>query len=330
MSQAKRVPVLVLAVLLAASTIFFVQPATAAGTGTISGTVTATGAGGTWMPTNESVQVLNGSTWTSVDTDVSSAYAGHYETGQLAPGTYRMQFTNMNYRTYVSGPVNVTADSTVVVDAVLDPGANIQGRMSVPAGGPAVAGNVHVMERSSAGYWVEVDNGFVEPDGTYYVGGLAGGSYKVWFGDFNRYYANEYYDNVATVDQARVLTVPAGGSVTNIDVLLSNEALPVPPPTSVPAPVPTSVSVSRGPRVTGTMRVGERVRAKIGALTPASATVRYAWFKDGRKIKKATGPRLRLKPTMVGHRISVRVTATSPGLDRWQSNSLAKMVRPAR
>ncbi|HXH79698.1 carboxypeptidase-like regulatory domain-containing protein [Nocardioides sp.] len=308
-------------------------PAAAAGTGTISGTITATGSGGTWMPTNASVQVLNGSTWTSVDSNVSTGYPGHYETGQLVPGTYRMQFTNMNYRTYVSAPVSVTADATVVVDAVLDPGANIQGRFNIPADGPAVDGNVHVMERSSGGFWVEVDNAFMEPDGTYYVGGLAGGNYTVWFGDFKRYYAAEYYDNVATADQARVLTLPPGGSVTKIDVLVSHEPLPVPPPPVPPVPpvpVPTSVSVDRAPRVAGTMHVGQRVRATIGTVSPASATVSYAWFQDGRRVKKATARQLRLTPAMVGHRVGVRVTVTAPGLDRWRSFSMAKKVRPAR
>lgn len=331
MVQAQRVPALVLTVLaaLVAASTFFVQPATAAGTGTISGTVTLAGATGKHMYTYGQIQVLNGSTWTRVGDDgVYADYVtGHYQTEPLLPGTYRIEFTNMDYRTQVSGPVDITADTTAVVDITLDPGANIRGHFTIPDGGPAVDGNVHVMESSSSGYWVEVDNGFMEPDGTYYVSGLAGGKYKVWFGDFKHYYATEYYDNVATIDQAQVLSIPPGGSATDIDVLMSHEALPVPPP---PAPVPTSVSVSRAPRVVGIMRVGQRVRAKIGTVTPATATVRYAWFMDGRRIKKATSAHLRLKRVLVGRRVGVRVTVTAPGLDRWRSVSRAKMVRSAR
>ncbi|HXH79699.1 carboxypeptidase-like regulatory domain-containing protein [Nocardioides sp.] len=341
MSPAQRAPALVLALLLAVPTLFFVQPATAAGTGTISGTVTLAGGSGKLWVTHGQIQVLNGGTWTWFD-DLNGGVdpnggTGHYETAALDPGTYRIEFHNRDYLTQVSGPVNVTADTTVDLDVTLDPGANIQGRFTVPAGGPAVSGSVQVMERSSSsGFWVEIDKAVAEPDGTYYLSGLPGGTYKVGFGDFTGYYAKEYYDNVATLDQARLLTVPPGGSLTSIDVLVSHEPLPVPPPPAPPlppappAPVPTSVSVDRGPRVAGIMRVGQRVRATIGTVSPTSATVAYAWFQDGRRIKKATARQLRLTPAMVGHRVGVRVTVTAPGLDRWRSFSTAKTVRAAR
>ena len=308
-------------------TAFLVPSAGAAETGTISGTVTVAGGGpAPKLDTQAQVQVLEGGTWKVVE-NYYTGYLGGYTSAPLVPGTYRVEFTNMDYVTQVSAPVSVTADATVVVDAALDPGASIQGRFTVPAGGPAVDGMVRVYQQSASGYWVQVDHGLVDPNGTYVVGGLTGGSYKVGFGDFKGSYATEYFDNVATLDQAKVLAVQPGSSTTGIDVTLSTEALPQPPP---PAPVATSVTVSRGARIVGRPRVGQRVRARIGTVTPADATVRYAWLLDGRRIKNATRRSLRLKAPMSGHSVSVKVFATAPGLARWVSVSRVREVRPAR
>lgn len=302
--------------------------AEAAGTGTISGAVTvAEGGPAMKLDTKAKIQVLEAGTWT----DVESYYTRYaYTSAPLAPGTYRVEFTNMDFATQVSAPVYVAADAAVTVDAVLDPGATIQGRFSIPAGGPVADGFVHVYAQSSTGYWLQVDNGFVDPNGTYYVGGLAGGAYKVGFIDFKGSYQPEFFDNVATLDQATVLNVAAGADATGIDVTLSTEPLPVPTPTPTPTPVPTVVDVKGQPRIVGTMRVGQKVRAKVGTLTPRSATVRYIWTLDGRRIKKATKRSLRLTAPLKGHLLGLKIVVSSPGLTSLGLQARSRSVRPAR
>ena len=304
-------------------------PAAAAANGTISGTVTAVGGTHTKLHTQAQVQVYQGGTWQDVE-NAYTGYLGTYTTQPLAPGTYRVEFSNMDYLTQVSAPVTVTSDAPATVDAVLDPGATIQGRFTVPVGGPAVDGFVRVYERSSTGHWLQVDHGLVDPNGTYYVGGLAGGAYKVGFSDFKNSYKPEFFDNVATLEQAVVLNLAAGAGATGIDVTLSTEQLPIPAPTPPPPPVASHVVVKGVPRIVGKPRVGERVRAKIGTVTPTSAKVRYVWLLDGRRIKKATGRSLRLKAPMAHHWVSVKVIATAPGLERWTNVSRVREVRPAR
>jgi hypothetical protein len=279
------------------------------------------------LDTKATVQVLEGGTWKLVE----SYYTRYtYSSAPLAPGTYRVEFSNMDFATQVSAPVTVTADAVATVDAVMDPGATVQGRFTIPDGGPVADGFVHVYERSSTGHWVQVDNGFVDPNGTYYVGGLGGGAYKVGFIDFKNNYKPEFYDNVATLDQAAVLDIAPGADATGIDVTLSTEKLPVPAPTPTPPPAQTNVGMSGQPRIKGTPRVGQLVRAKIGTLTPSSATVRYIWTLDGRRIKKATKRTLRLKAPMKGHILGLKIVASSPGLTSLGVQARSRFVRPAR
>jgi hypothetical protein len=68
------------------------------------------------------------------------------------------------------------------------------------------------------------------------------------------------------------------------------------------------------PRIKGKLIVGKALRVTHGRWTPGTVRLRYRWFASGSPIKKATTNNLRLKPKLRGKRISVRVTATSPGL----------------
>lgn len=325
----KRLLAAVISVLVALA-VFLVPSAQAAGTGTISGTVTvADGGPAMKLDTKALVQVLENGAWK----DVESYYTRYtYTSAPLAPGTYRVQFSNMDFATQVSAPVYVTADAVVTVDAVMDPGATVQGRLTIPADGPVADGFVHVYERSSTGHWLPVDNGFVDPNGTYFVGGLAGGAYKVGFVDFKNNYKPEFFDNVATLDQAAVLNIAPGADATGIDVTLSTEQLPIPAPTPTPTPTPveTNVKVKGQPRIVGIPRVGQQVRAKVGTLTPSTAKVRYIWTLDGRRIKKATKHSLRLKAPMKGRILGLKIVATSPGLASFRGQARSRFVRPAR
>ena len=69
-----------------------------------------------------------------------------------------------------------------------------------------------------------------------------------------------------------------------------------------------------GPRPTikGKAVVGSRLRAKTGSW-PAGTTFTYRWLANGKVLRKATSATLRVKPGLVGKRVSVRVTAAKPG-----------------
>lgn len=314
--------------LFVALAVFLVPSAQAAGTGTISGTVTTAEGVAMKLDTKAQVQVLDGGTWKLVE----SYYTRYTYTSQpLAPGTYRVEFSNMDFATQVSAPVQVTADAVTTVDAVMDPGATVQGRLTIAAGGPVVDGFVHVYERSSTGHWLPVDNGFVDPNGTYYVGGLAGGAYKVGFVDFKNNYKPEFFDNVATLDQATVLNIAAGADATGIDVTMSTEQLPIPAPAPTPTPTPVATHVLvKSVRIVGIPRVGQTVRAKLGTTTPSTAKVRYIWTLDGRRIKKATKRSIRLNAPMQGHILGLKIVASSPGLTSLRLQARSRFVRPAR
>ncbi len=77
--------------------------------------------------------------------------------------------------------------------------------------------------------------------------------------------------------------------------------------------------VSRGPqvargliRVTGAARVGGRLRARLPVVSGYPApTPTYRWFRDGRRVRSATGAVYRVRPVDAGARITGRVTWTN-------------------
>ncbi|WP_164477883.1 carboxypeptidase regulatory-like domain-containing protein [Nocardioides pantholopis] len=83
------------------------------------------------------------------------------------------------------------------------------------------------------------------------------------------------------------------------------------------------------PKVTGKAQVGRKLRARAGAWGPGKVTVRLAWFRNGTKVKKATGTTYRLTRKDVGKRISVRATGSRRHFDTVTTRS-AKTGRVTR
>lgn len=101
---------------------------------------------------------------------------------------------------------------------------------------------------------------------------------------------------------------------------------PSSPSPTAPAPVPTqptstlpppggaaSFVQSSAPRITGRLRVGRTLKAAPGTWTPAPSTVRYQWLANGKKIRRATKPQLRLTTALRGKKVAVRITLGRPG-----------------
>lgn len=80
-------------------------------------------------------------------------------------------------------------------------------------------------------------------------------------------------------------------------------------------PVATAVVPVEPPAATGTSRYGSTLTASPGTWTPADASVAYQWLRDGAPISGATAATYRLGAADHARAVSVRVTASSPGLD---------------
>ena len=98
------------------------------------------------------------------------------------------------------------------------------------------------------------------------------------------------------------------GPVTGAPVVLP----PVVAPPVVTTPL-TKVDDTHKPQVTGAKKVGSTLKAKAASWVPAGAKVKYQWLVNGKVVKKATKAKLKLLAKFAGKKISVKVTATSPG-----------------
>lgn len=81
------------------------------------------------------------------------------------------------------------------------------------------------------------------------------------------------------------------------------------------------------PIVTGSGRVGTKVKAKVKGWRPKPARLRYRWFLDGDPIPGAKGRGYRVRPRDAGKRLTVRVTASAPGYADASRTSGGKKVR---
>ena len=69
------------------------------------------------------------------------------------------------------------------------------------------------------------------------------------------------------------------------------------------------------PKIKGTIEVGEKVKATSGTWAPTTVTLTYKWLADGKKIKGADAKTLKIGKGLVGHRLTVRVTAKAKGYE---------------
>jgi hypothetical protein len=153
---------------------------------------------------------------------------GAYEIDALGAGSYKVMFRNEDdwgdyARQYYDGKSWETADPVVVTSGHTTP--NINAEMSL---GGHITGEVFDEEDYMPLDEVDVcADDSVTPlsycgttgDGSYDIGGLPGGTYRVGFFG-NGYYGDEYYNDQSR-DTADWVTVTAGHTVPNIDAGLS-------------------------------------------------------------------------------------------------------------
>ncbi|WP_307097445.1 carboxypeptidase regulatory-like domain-containing protein [Arthrobacter sp. V1I9] len=191
----------------------------------ISGTVTAP-AGVDLSGVSVQVRSLEGST--GFNTQVNRS--GKYTVRGLPAGTYKVQFSGFasgtldqwyaEASTFESATaVTVTASQDLTgIDAELKNGASISGKISAPAGVDLKA--VWVTAYHSSGAMDYAGSSSVAADGSYKVGGLQAGSYKLEINSGNSGALNQWYGGGLTFSTATAIVITDGQAAGNADAVL--------------------------------------------------------------------------------------------------------------
>jgi hypothetical protein len=177
-----------------------------------------------------------GGYWESVwygSTDAS----GSYSIGGLAAGTYRVEFRDLenNYtrESYADAEdldlgvdILVAADQTVSgINASLAKASRITGTVTGPDGitplGQGKGVQVYRWNNKLGGYWESVSSGSTDASGSYSIDGLAAGTYRVEFSDWQGHYLAEFYGDGVDLASGTDILVPAEKIVTGISVSLA-------------------------------------------------------------------------------------------------------------
>ena len=158
--------------------------------------------------------------------------SGNYDIGGLPTGTYRLEFTDDSGK-YVSEFYNNVATLDAGTGVAVTAGSttpNINAQLASPVISPArsrtPAGSVsltcmspRIRSRTECG---TISGYLYGVNGTYDLGGLPAGTYRLEFYDSAETYLSEYYDNVATLDAAKGVAVTAGSTTPNINAQLAS------------------------------------------------------------------------------------------------------------
>ncbi len=164
---------------------------------------------------------------------------GNYSLDGLSAGTYRVKFdgseANHGMEYYddsatIAGAVDIEvgAVSTVTgIDAALAEAGAISGTVTGPDGTTALQ-NIQVRAYfldDIDGHWHVYGSDTTAVDGSYNIGSLSPGSYRVLFEDTSGDHAREYYQNVSTLGAATDVVVTSSGEATGIDASLETTSL---------------------------------------------------------------------------------------------------------
>ena len=229
-------------------------------------------------------------------------------------------------------------------DAGLEPTSSISGRLTDGSGAIADALVVAylLVEDEETSSWDASEFAVTNADGNYDFGHLHGDTYRLGFFSEDNTHEVEYFEDATDVETATDLVLETGATLAGTDAELVRATVtqppvtppvvtppvtqpPVTPPVVTPPVVtppvvvppvvvpPTDVDEQHPPKVAGAKKVGSTLKAKAAAWVPDDAKVKYQWLVNGKVIKKATKAKLKLLEKFAGKKISVKVTATSPG-----------------
>jgi hypothetical protein len=189
---------------------------------------------------------FDGVDWVTAETTFADP-AGDYTLGDLAPGSYRVEF--MGYRIVPGGPplmfveyyddeaiVEAGSDIAVANGAVvsginaqlgnISPFGEISGKV-MDMGGNAL-GNVKVTVfiQEPSGQWIPFGEVTTDAVGVFSIDGMADSHYRLCFTDPAGYFDGECYDNVTNINQASDVVVENGQITADINAWLEGEDPP--------------------------------------------------------------------------------------------------------
>jgi len=202
----------------------------------ISGTVTA--ADGTTPLQNVGVSAYR---WNPVELEwevmsgAGTDEGGNYSLEGLSVGIYRVRFDGYHadhgVEYYDDSATIALADDIVVgvastvtgIDASLAEAGQITGTVTGPDGTTPLEGILvkayHLDDID--GHWHVVESDGTAADGSYAVGSLSPGSYRISFEDASGDHAMEYYQNVSTLGAGLDVVVTSAGTTPGIDASLA-------------------------------------------------------------------------------------------------------------
>ena len=191
----------------------------------------------------------------------------------------------------------------ITADIVLKQGSKVSGVVSKNvAGVTAPAKGIDVTVLAAVGDSWSIDWARTASDGSYSVGSLPAGNYKVSFGVHGSATGLNpvYYDNASTRATATVIAVPEAGEVSSINATLVPDGTPFP--------------VAGEPVIAGVARAGETL-AVTGSWVPSNTELTYEWYRyDGfRGTVVGTSSTYAITKDDVASTLSVYVTGSATG-----------------
>jgi len=165
---------------------------------------------------------------------------GTYDLGALPGGSYRIGFDDFEYENYLSEYFENKDNVDEATDIDVASGATASGKNAQLADGGHITGkvtdsgvallsgiDVTAYELVDLGdgetSWEEFGYGWTQSDGTFDVGGLPTGTYRIGFDDFERGdYASEFYDDKGRVEDAANIAVIAGATTSGKNAKLAD------------------------------------------------------------------------------------------------------------
>ncbi|WP_336660580.1 FG-GAP-like repeat-containing protein [Leucobacter sp. USHLN153] len=89
-----------------------------------------------------------------------------------------------------------------------------------------------------------------------------------------------------------------------------------------------TISAAAAPKVTGQMRVGEKLTGSVTAWGPKPVTQSFQWLRDGKAIPGATSRSYTLTPADLNTKVSVKSEGTKPGYAPVSRSSKTYLVAP--
>ena len=211
-------------------------------------------------------------------------------------------------------PVNLSVgQARAGVNATLELGATITGKV-VRADGTPVAGCP--VDVAVADPYFSHRYRYTQQDGSFTVEGLGGGTITLVVGkisadDSECGFGSRYYDGDDVLGASRSsagITTVLGQTSDAGTLIYGNSAV-------------TETATARA-TITGTPNVDSLLTAHEGTWNPTPTTFSYAWLDNDSPITGATSKTFKPGSTLLGHQISVKVTAHKPGVADGSSTSV--------